>query len=86
MIWPFHSRVHIQKKTKTVIQKVTCTPVLIAVLFTTDNTWKQPKCPSTDNWPRHFIIEKQVKTTVRYHLTLVRMVINEKSTGSSLVA
>ena len=85
MIWPFHSRVHIQKKTKTVIQKVTCTPVLIAVLFTTDNTWKQPKSPSTDNWFRH-IVEKQVKTTVRYHLTLARMVINKESTGSSLVA
>ena len=32
---------------KTVIQKDTCTPMFIAALFTTANTWKQPKCPPT---------------------------------------
>ena len=26
------------------------TPVLIAALFTTGKMWKQPKCPSTDQW------------------------------------
>ena len=35
---------------KTIIQKCTCTPVFIAVLFTIAKTWKQPKCPSTDEW------------------------------------
>ena len=29
-------------------QKDTCTPVFIAALFTIARTWKQPKCPSTD--------------------------------------
>ena len=24
--------------------------MLTAALFTTDKTWKQPKCPSTDEW------------------------------------
>ena len=33
---------------KTVIQKDTCIPVLTAALLTTDRTWKQPKCPLTD--------------------------------------
>ena len=33
---------------KTFIEKDTCTPVFIAVLFTIGKTWKQPKCPSTD--------------------------------------
>ena len=33
---------------KTLIQKDTYTPVFIAALFTTAKTWKQPKCPSTD--------------------------------------
>ena len=28
--------------------KNTCTPIFIAVLFTIAKTWKQPKCPSTD--------------------------------------
>ena len=33
---------------KTINQKDTCTPMFIAALFTTANTWKQPKCPQTD--------------------------------------
>ena len=35
---------------KTIIQKDTCTPMFIAALFTTAKTWKQPKCPSTEEW------------------------------------
>ena len=32
------------------IQKDTCTPMFIAALFTIAKTWKQPKCPLTDEW------------------------------------
>ena len=35
---------------KTIIQKGTCTPMFIAALFTIARSWKQPKCPSTDEW------------------------------------
>ena len=35
---------------KTILQKDTCTPVFIAALFIVANTWKQPKCPLTDEW------------------------------------
>ena len=35
---------------KNMVWKDTCTPVFIAVLFTTAKTCKQPKCPSTDEW------------------------------------
>ena len=35
---------------KTIIQKDTRTPMFIAALFTTARSWKQPKCPSTDEW------------------------------------
>ena len=35
---------------KTIIQKDTCTPVFIAAIFTIARTWKQPKCPSSDEW------------------------------------
>ena len=35
---------------KTVIQKDTCTPVFSAALFTTASTWKQPECPTADEW------------------------------------
>ena len=35
---------------KTITEKYTFTPVFIAALFTTARTWKQPRCPSTDEW------------------------------------
>ena len=38
------------EKAKTLIQKDTCTPMFTAALFTIAKTWKQPKCPSTDEW------------------------------------
>ena len=36
------------EKTKT--EKDTGTPVFTATLFTIARTWKQPRCPSTDEW------------------------------------
>ena len=38
------------KKMKMKIQKDTCTPTFIAALFTIAKIWKQPKCPSADEW------------------------------------
>ena len=35
---------------KTIIQRETCTTMFIAALFTVARTWKQSKCPSTDEW------------------------------------
>ena len=35
---------------ETKIEKETCNPLFIAALFTTARTWKQPRCPSTDEW------------------------------------
>ena len=35
---------------KTIIQKDNCTPMFIAALFTIARSWKQPKCPLTDEW------------------------------------
>ena len=35
---------------KTILQKDTCTPMFIAAQFATARIWKQPKCPSTDEW------------------------------------
>ena len=35
---------------KVIIQKTTGTPVFIAVLFTIAKTWKQSKCPWTEEW------------------------------------
>ena len=41
---------------KTIIQKDTCTPVFIAALFTVARSWKQPKCPSIDEWIKKMCI------------------------------
>ena len=38
------------KEPKTLIQKNITTPMFIAALFTIAKTWKQPKCPSVDEW------------------------------------
>ena len=35
---------------KSIIQKESCTTMFIAALFTIARTWKQPKCPLTDEW------------------------------------
>ena len=37
---------------KTRIERDTCTPRFIAVLFIIARTWKQPRCPSADEWIR----------------------------------
>ena len=34
--------IHAQRN---MVQKDTCIPIFIAVLFTVATTWKQPKCP-----------------------------------------
>ena len=35
---------------KTIIQTNTCSQVFIAAVFTIARTWKQPQCPSTEEW------------------------------------
>ena len=35
---------------KTMTCKDRCTPIFIAALFAIARTWKQPKCPSTEEW------------------------------------
>ena len=41
--------IHIKE---TRIERDTCTPMFIAALFTISRTWKQPRCPSADEWIR----------------------------------
>ena len=38
------------KKPKTLIQKNISMPIVTEVLFTVAKIWKQPKCPSVDEW------------------------------------
>ena len=52
---------------KIIIQKESCTTVFIAALFTIARTWKQPKCPSTDEW-----IKKWHIYTMEYYSAIKR--------------
>ena len=53
---------------KTIIQKESCTTILIEALFTIARTWKQSKCPSTDEW-----IKKMWHTyTTEYYSAIIR--------------
>ena len=47
------------------IQNDTRTPVFIAALCTVAKTWKQPKCPSTEEWIKMWYIY-----TMEYYSTI----------------
>ena len=52
----------------TIIQKDTCTPMFIAALITIAGSWKQPKCPLTDEW----IKKKWYIYTMEYYSAIKR--------------
>jgi hypothetical protein len=39
-----------QKECKIGDNRDTCTPMFIAALFTIAKLWRQPRCPTTDEW------------------------------------
>ena len=43
------------KSPESPIQKNLCTPVFIAVLFTIAKCWKQPRCPSVNEWIKKLV-------------------------------
>jgi len=50
MIQQSYSLAIIQKRKILLNGEDTRTPVFMAALFTIAKTWKQPKCPLTDEW------------------------------------
>ena len=53
MLHKFHWFKNLQlypKNTETSIQKNLCTPMFIAAQFTIAKCWKEPKCPSVNEW------------------------------------
>ena len=54
---------------ETRIERDTCTPMFITALFTTVRTWKQPKCPSTEEQ----VQKMQYIYTVEYYSAIKRM-------------
>ena len=53
---------------KTMTRKDTCTPMFIEALFAIAKTWKQPKCPSTEEW----IQKKWYIYTMEYYSAVKR--------------
>ena len=54
------------KDTKIHIQGGTCTPIFIAALSTVTKLWREPKCPSTDEWIKNMWIYTYIHT-MRYY-------------------
>ena len=54
---------------KSIILKDTWTAIFIIALFTIPKTWKQPECPSTDDW----IKKKWYIFTMEYYSAIKRM-------------
>ena len=55
-------------ETKTLIPKNTSTPMFIALFCTITKIWKQPKCPSKDEW----IKQLWVIYIMEYYLAIKR--------------
>ena len=53
---------------KTMTQKDTCIPMFIAAPYTIAKTWKQPKCPLTEEW----IKKMWYIYTMEYHSAIKR--------------
>ena len=63
-MWRFHKKLEIElpydpaipllgiHTEETRIESYTCTPMFITALFIIARTWKQPRCPSADEWIR----------------------------------
>ena len=76
MVWRFHKKVGIKPPygpaipllgiypEETEIEKDTCIPLFTAVLFTIARTWKQPRCPLTDEW-----IKKWLYIYIQWNIT-----------------
>ena len=58
---------------ETRIQRDTCTPMLITALFIISRTWKQPSCPSADEWIRKL----WYIYTTEYYSAIKRIYLNQ---------
>ena len=51
-VWRFLKKLELEHTEETRSERDTCTPMFIAALFIIARTWKQPRCPSADEWIR----------------------------------
>ena len=64
---PYDLAIPLPEKTKTLIQKDTRTSIFTAALFTIAKTWKQTKCPLTDEWKWCFTHTHTHTHTLEYY-------------------
>ena len=50
------------------IERDTCTPVFIVAMFIIARAWKQPRCPSADEWIRKL----WYIYTMKYYLAIIK--------------
>ena len=76
------------QRDKNIIQKDSCTSMFIAALFTIAKTWKQPKCPLTDEWIKmwhmytmeyYSAIKKEIELSVVRWMDLESVIQSEVS-------
>ena len=67
---------------ETKIEKDTCTPVFIAALFTIARTWKQTRCPSTDEWIKKlwYVYTMEYYTAIKRNTSLSFNEVDEPGT------
>ena len=56
---------------ETRIERDTCTPVFITALFIIARTWKQPRCPSADEWIRNLWYIYTMEYSVQFSHSVV---------------
>src|SRR5574337_242326 len=61
---------------ETKFEKGTCTPMFIAARFIIARTWKQPRCPSADEWIRKL----WYIYTMEYYSAIKKNTLDRKST------
>ena len=58
---------------KTILQRDTSSPVFTAALFTIAKTWKQLKCPSTDEWIKMYIYTMEYYSAIKENMDWIKM-------------
>ena len=64
---------------ETRIERDRCTPMFTATLFIIARTWKQPRCPSADEWIRKlwYIYTMEYYSAIKKNAFLIRTSSNE---------
>ena len=70
---------------ETKVEKDTCIPLFIAALFIIARTWKQPRCPSRDEWIKKMCFKKKKKKEVVLHILSEILAIKRNAFESVLM-